>query len=86
MVVPVSGRVPELADLKTDADRRAAERMLEYMGLAARNSRRRNSDRSRVYRVVHQLAAGRPARRSPRGQGHHVNPKVRAMVVPVHKR
>ena len=33
MVVPVSGRVPELSDLKTEADRRAAERMLEYMGL-----------------------------------------------------
>src|SRR6185503_2822983 len=33
MVVAVSGRVPQLADLKTEADRQAAERMLEYMGL-----------------------------------------------------
>ena len=33
MVVAVSGRVPDLSELKTDADRRAAERMLEYMGL-----------------------------------------------------
>ncbi len=33
MVVAVSGRVPDLSQLKTDTDRRAAERMLEYMGL-----------------------------------------------------
>src|SRR2546426_6828351 len=33
MVVPVSGRVPELSALETEADRSAAQRMLEYMGL-----------------------------------------------------
>jgi 3-isopropylmalate/(R)-2-methylmalate dehydratase large subunit len=33
MVVAVSGRVPELSDLKTEADRSSAQRMLEYMGL-----------------------------------------------------
>src|SRR5437588_30015 len=35
MVVPVSGRVPELTELKTEADRSSAQRMLEYMGLEA---------------------------------------------------
>src|SRR6184192_12354 len=33
MVVPVSSRVPELNEMKNDADRQAAERMFEYMGL-----------------------------------------------------
>src|SRR5438874_3512936 len=33
MVVPVSGRVPELSALETEADRSAAQRMLDYMGL-----------------------------------------------------
>src|SRR5256886_6056993 len=33
MVVPVSSHVPELNEMKNDADRQAAERMFEYMGL-----------------------------------------------------
>src|SRR6266446_819733 len=33
MVVPVSGRVPEINALETEADRGAAQRMLDYMGL-----------------------------------------------------
>ena len=33
MVVPVSERVPELSAMKTDAERNAARRMFEYMGL-----------------------------------------------------
>src|SRR6202022_4563090 len=33
MVVAVSGRVPELSEFDTEAERRAVERMLEYMGL-----------------------------------------------------
>src|SRR6266567_1482141 len=32
MVVPVSGRVPEINALETEADRGAAQRMLDYMG------------------------------------------------------
>src|SRR5262249_444135 len=33
MVVPVSERVPELSEIKSEPERRAAERMFEYMGL-----------------------------------------------------
>ena len=69
MVVAVSGRVPELTISKTEADRRAAERMLEYMGLKAGTRDRRNSSRPRLHRLVHQLAPRRPARRRPRRQG-----------------
>jgi 3-isopropylmalate/(R)-2-methylmalate dehydratase large subunit len=82
MVVAVSGRVPMLSDLKTDADRRAAERMLEYMGLEP-GTRVEEIPVDRVFigsctnaRLEDLRAAARVAR------GHHVNPKVRAMVVP----
>ena len=34
MVVPVTGRVPDPAEASSAADRRAAERALEYMDLA----------------------------------------------------
>src|SRR4030095_10107507 len=36
MVVPVTGMVPDPGDTKSDADRSAAERALEYMALAPR--------------------------------------------------
>jgi 3-isopropylmalate/(R)-2-methylmalate dehydratase large subunit len=82
MVVSVSGRVPELTDMKTDADRRSAERMLEYMGLQP-GTRVEEIPIDRVFigsctnsRLEDLRAAARVAR------GHHVNPKVRAMVVP----
>jgi 3-isopropylmalate/(R)-2-methylmalate dehydratase large subunit len=82
MVVAVSGRVPELSDLKTEADRRAAERTLEYMGLTP-GTRVEEISVDRVFigsctnsRLEDLRAAARVAR------GHHVNPKVRAMVVP----
>ncbi|MGH9957660.1 MAG: 3-isopropylmalate dehydratase large subunit, partial [Pyrinomonadaceae bacterium] len=38
MVAPVSGNVPDPGEAKSDADRRAAERALEYMALAPRTS------------------------------------------------
>jgi 3-isopropylmalate/(R)-2-methylmalate dehydratase large subunit len=38
MVAPVSGNVPDPAEAKCEADRRAAERALEYMALAPRTS------------------------------------------------
>jgi 3-isopropylmalate/(R)-2-methylmalate dehydratase large subunit len=38
MVAPVSGNVPDPAEAKSEADRRAAERALEYMALAPRTS------------------------------------------------
>jgi 3-isopropylmalate/(R)-2-methylmalate dehydratase large subunit len=82
MVVSVSGRVPELTEMKTDADRRSAERMLEYMGLQP-GTRMEEIPIDRVFigsctnsRLEDLRAAARVAR------GHHVNPKVRAMVVP----
>jgi 3-isopropylmalate/(R)-2-methylmalate dehydratase large subunit len=82
MVVPVSGQVPELSGLKTDADRHAAERMLEYMGLEP-GTRIEDIMVDRVFigsctnsRLEDLRAAARVAR------GYRVNPKVRAMVVP----
>jgi 3-isopropylmalate/(R)-2-methylmalate dehydratase large subunit len=82
MVVPVSGRVPELSALETEADRSAAQRMLEYMGLKP-GTRIEDISVDRVFigsctnsRLEDLRAAARVAR------GHHVSPKVRAMVVP----
>src|SRR5712692_2728393 len=82
MVVPVSGSVPELSDLKSDADRRAAERMLQYMGLQP-GTPIEEIPVDRVFigsctnsRLEDLRAAARVAR------GYRVNPKVRAMVVP----
>jgi 3-isopropylmalate/(R)-2-methylmalate dehydratase large subunit len=82
MVVSVSGRVPELSDLDNDSDRRSAERMLEYMGLKP-GTLVEEIAIDRVFigsctnsRLEDLRAAARVAR------GHHVSPKVRAMVVP----
>ena len=82
MVVSISGRVPELTDLKTEADRHAAERMLEYMGLKP-GTRVEEIPVDRVFigsctnsRLEDLRAAARVAR------GHHVHANVRAMVVP----
>jgi 3-isopropylmalate/(R)-2-methylmalate dehydratase large subunit len=82
MVVPVSGQVPQLSDLKTEADRQAAERMLDYMGLKP-GTRIEEISVDRVFigsctnsRLEDLRAAAKVAR------GHHVSPKVRAMVVP----
>jgi 3-isopropylmalate/(R)-2-methylmalate dehydratase large subunit len=82
MVVPVSGRVPQLAELKTEADRSSAQRMLEYMGLEAGTPMEKIAV-DRVFigsctnsRLEDLRAAARVAK------GHHVDPKVRAMVVP----
>ena len=82
MVVAISGRVPELNGMKTEADRRSAERMLEYMGLEP-GTRVEEISIDRVFigsctnsRLEDLRAAARVAR------GHRVNAKVRAMVVP----
>src|ERR1700736_1024049 len=82
MIAPVDGRIPELGDLKTDADRPAVERMLEYMGLEP-GTRIEDISVDRVFigsctnsSLEDLRAAARAAR------GHHVNAKVRAMVVP----
>jgi 3-isopropylmalate/(R)-2-methylmalate dehydratase large subunit len=82
MVVPVSGCVPDLNAWKTDADRGAFQRMLEYMGLQP-GTRMEEISVDRVFigsctnsRLEDLRAAARVAR------GYHVDPKVRAMVVP----
>jgi 3-isopropylmalate/(R)-2-methylmalate dehydratase large subunit len=82
MVVPVSGCVPDLNDWKTNADRGAFQRMLEYMGLQP-GTRMEEISVDRVFigsctnsRLEDLRAAARVAR------GYHVNSKVRAMVVP----
>ena len=82
MVVPVSERVPELSSMKTDAERNAARRMFEYMGLEP-GKRIEHITVDRVFigsctnsRIEDLRAAAKVAR------GHRVSSKVRAMVVP----
>jgi 3-isopropylmalate/(R)-2-methylmalate dehydratase large subunit len=82
MVVPVSARVPKLEDWKTDAERQAVQRMLDYMGLQA-GTPIEDIPVDRVFigsctnsRLEDLRAAARVAK------GHHVSSKVRAMVVP----
>ena len=82
MVVPVTERVPELAQFRTDAERHSAERMFEYMALKP-GTRVEDIVIDRVFigsctnsRLEDLRAAARVAR------GYRVNSKVRAMVVP----
>ena len=81
MVAPVTGRVPDVKSLR-EADRRATELALQYMDLEP-GRRIEDIGIDRVFigsctnsRIEDLRAAARVAR------GHHVNPKVRAMVVP----
>ncbi len=81
MVVQVTGRVPELNGA-SDADRRATEQALQYMGLQP-GVRIEEIGIDRVFigsctnsRLEDLRAAARVAK------GYHVSPKVRAMVVP----
>ena len=82
MVVPVTESVPELSGFTTEADRRAAERMFEYMALKP-GTRVENIEVDRVFigsctnsRLEDLRSAAKVAK------GYRVNPKVRAMVVP----
>jgi 3-isopropylmalate/(R)-2-methylmalate dehydratase large subunit len=82
MVVPVSGRVPELISFTQESDRRAAKQALAYMDLKAGTPIQQIAV-DRVFigsctnsRIEDLRAAARVAR------GHRVNSKVRAMVVP----
>ncbi len=81
MVVPVTGRIPELSG-GSDADRRATEQALQYMGLEP-GTPIEGISVDRVFigsctnsRIEDLRAAARVAK------GYRVNPKVRAMVVP----
>ena len=82
MVVPVTDRVPELNGFRSDAERRAAERMFEYMALQP-GTRIEQINVDRVFigsctnsRLEDLRAAARVVK------GYRVSPKVRAMVVP----
>ena len=82
MVVAVNARVPELGSFPQDADRRAAEQALAYMGLDPGTPIEAIAV-DRVFigsctnsRIEDLRAAARVAK------GQHVSPKVRAMVVP----
>jgi 3-isopropylmalate/(R)-2-methylmalate dehydratase large subunit len=82
MVVPVTDAVPDPAAAKSDSDRRGFERALEYMDLKAGTP----MDEIAIDRVfigsctnarIEDLRAAAKV-----VAGHHVNAKVRAMVVP----
>jgi len=82
MVVAVNSRVPELQSFTQAADRRAAEQALAYMDLKPGMPMEEIAV-DRVFigsctnsRIEDLRAAARVAK------GHHVSPKVRAMVVP----
>src|SRR5438105_11009356 len=82
MVVPVNGYVPQLNELKSNGEREAAQRMLEYMRLQPGTPIKKIAV-DRVFigsctnsRLEDSRAAARVAR------GYRVTPKVRAMVVP----
>jgi 3-isopropylmalate/(R)-2-methylmalate dehydratase large subunit len=82
MVVPVTARVPELTGFPSDAERRSAERMFEYMALQP-GTPVEDIHIDRVFigsctnsRLEDLRAAARVIK------GYHVSPKVRAMVVP----
>jgi 3-isopropylmalate/(R)-2-methylmalate dehydratase large subunit len=82
MVVPVTGQVPELNELKDEVERRNAEHALKYMALQP-GTRIEDIAIDRVFigsctnsRLEDLRAAARVAK------GYRVNAKVRAMVVP----
>jgi 3-isopropylmalate/(R)-2-methylmalate dehydratase large subunit len=82
MVAPVTARVPELGSFTENGDRRAAEQALAYMDLQPGTPIEQISI-DRVFigsctnsRIEDLRAAARVAK------GHHVNARVRAMVVP----
>jgi 3-isopropylmalate/(R)-2-methylmalate dehydratase large subunit len=82
MVADITARIPNPAQLGTDAERRAAERALEYMGLEA-GTPLQGLPIDRVFlgsctnaRIEDLRAAANIVR------GRHVAPRVRAMAVP----
>jgi len=82
MVVPVTGHIPELSELQTEPERAAAQRMLDYMGLTPGTPVQKiHVDRVFIGSCTNsRLEDLRAAARVIKG--HHVHPKVRAMVVP----
>jgi 3-isopropylmalate/(R)-2-methylmalate dehydratase large subunit len=82
MVVPVTSRVPDPADAKTEIDRQAAYRALEYMALEPRtNIQDIEIDRAFIGSCTNaRLEDLRAAARVVRG--YRINPAVNALVVP----
>ena len=82
MVVAVNASVPELKSFAQEADRRAAEQALAYMGLDSGTPIEAIAvDRVFIGSCTNsRIEDLRSAARVAKGQ--HVNPKVRAMVVP----
>ena len=81
-VVPVTGRVPDPNEARTETDRRAAQRMLEYMNLEP-GTQIEDIPVTRVFigsctnaRIEDLRAAANVVR------GYSINPAVHAMVVP----
>jgi 3-isopropylmalate/(R)-2-methylmalate dehydratase large subunit len=81
-VAPITGRVPDPVDARTESDRRSVTRALEYMGLAP-GTRMEDVSIDRVFigsctnaRIEDLRAAAGVVR------GHRVSGHVRAMVVP----
>jgi 3-isopropylmalate/(R)-2-methylmalate dehydratase large subunit len=82
MVAPVTGRVPDPADASSEADRRAAERALEYMALAPL-TRIEDVQIDRVFIGSCTNARLEDLRSAARVvSGYHASDSVRAMVVP----
>jgi len=82
MVTGIDGAVPDLHDAKSDADRRAWERALEYMGISAGT---RMSDIGVDVVFIGSCTNSRieDLREAARiAEGHRVSRKVRALVVP----
>jgi len=77
-----TGRVPEVNDPKAGSDQQAVQRMLEYMGLEPGTPIEKISvDRVFIGSCTNSRLEDLRAAASV-AKGHHVAPKVRAMVVP----
>jgi 3-isopropylmalate/(R)-2-methylmalate dehydratase large subunit len=82
MVVPVTSYVPDPADVKSLADRQAAERALEYMALEPRTSIQDiHIDRAFIGSCTNARIEDLRAAASV-VKGYHINSSVTALVVP----
>ena len=68
-VLPITGIVPNPADVADQGKRRAVERALEYMGLTPGTPLNRGQGRQGLHRLLHQRPHRGPARRRHRRQG-----------------
>ncbi len=88
--LPLGERVPDPEAIVDENERVAAERALEYMGLAGRHAAAGHPRRHRLRRLLHQRsdrgpAVGRPDHRGAQGRGrraHAGRPRLDARAVP----